>query len=298
MQDNSTQKKSGTTILLIVLLIGSLGFNFYQWKDKSDIVGSYETKTDSLSTAKVEVEKELSSTYEELNKYKGINSKLDSLLAEANIKIDEQKGRISSLTKQEKNAAALNKKLMAELEDIKKMRDEYLNRIDSLLVENNQLKMANSDLSGTVDSLTKNLQSTVSTASVLRAEYVKATSYKRKGNNKFTTTALAKRTNKIEVCFSLLENKIAKPGDKTVYLRITEPDGKVMGDRSEGSGSFKKGNGEEVMYSNKQNISYTNAKQDMCINYEEQERIFTAGKYTIEIYVDGNLSGESFIELR
>ena len=274
-------------ILLILSLIG----NFYQWRNKTSTVETFQAKNDSLVTARIDVEKELATTSEELNKYKGQSARLDSLLMEANSKIDEQKEKIKEIIRKEKNAQSLNKKLAAELEEVKKLRDQYLEKIDQLLVENEGLKKDKAELTSTVETISKNLETTVNTASVLKSEYVKVKSFKKKSSGKYTETAMAKRTNKLEVCFSILENKIAKPGTKDVYLKIVEPGGKTLGSRSEGSNVFKMaGSGDEVMYSTSQQVDYKNERQDVCMNWEEKERIFTPGTYVIEIYIDGNLS--------
>ena len=286
-QNSSGGKGRIAWILLLLSLIG----NIILWRTNVSNKESYETKTDSLISARVDVEKELSSTKEELNKYQGINARLDSLLLEANNKIDEQKDKIDRISRSEKNAVKLNKKLLAELEEVKKMRDSYLDKIDQLLIENENLKKEKEELTSTVETISKNLENTVSQASILKSEYVKIKSYKKRSNGKFSETAMAKRTNKMEVCFMLLENRIAKAGEKTVYLRIVEPGGKTMGSHAEGSSTFKMANNnDEVMFSNSKKIEYAGEKQDVCIDWTEQQRIFTSGTYVIEIYVDGNLS--------
>jgi len=295
----STEKKSGKNLIWIILFALSAIFNIYQWQNKNTVIETYEFKTDSLMTAKMDVDKELGETYQELNQYKGINERLDSLLAEANTNIEQQKARIQKLLKNEKNSAALNKQLKAELEEVKKLRDEYLEKIDKLLVENEQLKKDKEQLSSTVETLSKNLESTVNQASVLKSEYLKVKTFKKKGSDKYTETAMAKRTNKMEVCFSVLENKIAKAGEREIYLRIVEPGGKTMGARSGGSSTFKMANsGEEVQYTSNLKFNYDNSKQDLCLNWEEQERIFAPGTYVIELYIDGNLSGATSYVLK
>src|SRR5207253_2262022 len=125
-----------------------------------------------------------------------------------------------------------------------------------------------------------------------KSEYIKVKSYKRRGSGKFVETALAKRTHKLEVCFDILDNKITKPGEKTVYLKITEPGGKPIGNKSTGSNSFTTSSGEEVLYATSATIDYEGTKINQCLNYEEQEdKKFAPGTYLIEIYIDGNLSG-------
>jgi hypothetical protein len=289
---------SNKSKIWIVLFAISALFNIYQWRNHTTVTEVFEVTKDSLITARVDVEKELGATIEELNKYKGINENLDSLLAEANNKIEEQKDRINRLIKSEGNSAALNKKLMAELESLKKLRDEYLDKIDALMVENQKLKDDNAQLTGTVKNLSKNLEATVNTASVLKSEYFKINTFKKKGNGKYTSTALSKRTNKIDICFTVLENKIAKAGEKNVYLRIVEPGGKVMGNRSSGSVTFKSAGGEEIMCTAVSSLRYENNNIENCMSYEENDRIFTSGTYVIEVYIDGNLSGATSYVLR
>lgn len=293
------EKKSDSKLIWIILLAASAIFNIYQWQNNNSVVEGFEIKNDSLVSAKMSVEKELTETYQELNQYKGINEKLDSLLAEANTNIDSQKARIENLLKNERNSASLNKKLKAELEELKKMRDEYLEKIDQLLVENTQLKKDKEELTSTVENLSKNLESTVNQASVLKSEYMKVKTYKKRGNSKYAETAMAKRTNKMEVCFAVLDNKIAKPGEREVYLRIVEPGGKTMGARSEGSNTFKMANsGDEVQYTSSVKMTYDSSKQDLCMNWEESERVYAPGTYVIEVYIDGNLSGATSYVLK
>lgn len=179
MENQNTENKSKGKIWIILFVLSAL-FNVYQWRNHQTTTEVFEITRDSLVTARVDVEKELGATIEELNKYKGINENLDSLLVEANAKIDEQKTRIQKLLRSESNSATLNKKLLAELESLKKLRDEYLDKIDTLMVENQKLKEDNSQLTGTVETLSKNLEATVNTASVLKSEYFKISSFKKK----------------------------------------------------------------------------------------------------------------------
>jgi predicted nucleic acid-binding Zn-ribbon protein len=292
-------QKKGKASVWIILLLLSVALNAYQWFHSTTVVTSFEQKVDTLYVERTNIEKELTDARTELNKYWGINAGLDSLLKEANAKIDDQEKEIHKIRGQEKNYATLNTKLQAQLKDLQSLRDDYLGRIDSLLIANKQLQSEKEQLTGNVQNLTKNLETTVSTASVLKAEYLTTKSYKRKSNGKYVESALAKRTHKMEVCFDVLDNKITRTGDKNVYLKITEPGGKPVGNKSTGSASFKTTSGEEVMYTASTTINYTGAKQNVCLSYEEKEdKMFPPGTYLIEVYVDGNLSGASSYVLK
>ncbi len=294
MEAQNQNPKKGRGILWIILLILSLIVNIVQWRNHTTEITAYEQKVDTLYVERTNFEKELIDTRTELNKYQGISANLDSLLREANAKVDEEEKKLRTLTRKEKNSEDLNKKMKQQLADLQMLRDDYLGRIDSLLMLTKQLQTDKEQLTGTVEHLSKNLETTVSTASVLKSEYLKVKSYKRKSSGKFVETAMAKRTHKLEVCFDVLDNKIAKTGDKNVYLKITEPGGKPIGNKGTGSASFKTASGEEVMYAATTTINYTGAKQNVCLNYEEKEdKMFPPGTYLVEIYIDGNLSGAS-----
>lgn len=298
MENNNQEQKKGNKIWLILLLL-SVGLNLYQWRNHATQITNFESRVDTLIVERVNVEKELSETKAELEKYRGISANLDSLLNEAQRQIEEQEKKIKNLSRSEKNAVELNKKLKQQLADLQMLRDEYLGRIDSLLMANKQLQSEKEQLTSNVETLSKNLETTVQTASVLKAEYIKPTTYKRRDNGKYVETALAKRTHKMQVCFDILDNKIAKPGQKNVYLRITEPGGKPIGERSSGSGSFKNASGEEVMYAATTQIDYTGAKQNVCMSYEATEdKMFPPGTYLVEVYIDGNLAGAGSAQLR
>lgn len=300
MENGENKKTSGLTIVLILGLIISIGANIYQWSENSTDQEVFQESMDTLQTAKNEIETELNQTYAELDKFRGQNSQLDSILAEARDSLDASKSRINQLLKSTKDMKAVNAKLLAELESVKTMRDQYLDKIDSLMVANKQLTDEKEQLTGQVETLSKNLQSTVTTASVLKVEYVNAKAYKKRGSDKYSETLLAKRTNKVEVTFAVLDNKLAKAGERNIYLRLVAPDGKVVGNKSEGSKAFKSADtGEDLMFTSNTTINYNNDKQAITLFWEEAERgNFGAGKYDVEIYIDGIKSGLGAITLK
>jgi hypothetical protein len=294
-----SENQNKSNLLLIILLLLSVGINIYQYSAKNTLVSESKNERDSLITARVDIEKELNETYSELNQYKGENARMDSLLSIANTDLQSYENKIASLLKSESNKDQLNKKLLEELRELKKLRDQYLEKIDNLLAENIQLKKDNSDLNTKVAQISKDLQNTVNTASVLRVEYLNISSLKKKYNEKYAPTLLAKRTDKFDICFTILENKIAKSGTRTVYLRLISPNGKVIGDRAQGSGSFNdvKSNS-QMQFTLSKSLDYTNANANICMNWESTGEKYDVGIYTAEIYIDGVFSSSKTLELR
>lgn len=294
------QQGKGNNKLWLILFVVSAVLNIWQWRHSTTSINTLESRVDTLVVERVNVEKELSETKSELEKYRGISANLDSLLNEAQAKIEEQEKKIKGISAQSRNMKELNEKLKQQLADLQLLRDEYLGRIDSLLMANKQLQNEKQELTTNLESVSKNLETTVATASVLKAEYIKAVSYKRRDNGKYVETLLAKRTHKMEVCFDVMDNKIAKSGQRNVYLKITEPGGKPVGNRSTGSGTFKTASGEEVMYAATTTVDYKGSKlSKVCMSYEEQnDKMFAAGTYMIEIYIDNQLAGAASAVLR
>lgn len=289
--ENKEKKESKITIYLILaLLLLSLGFNAYQWSNHSTTVITYDTKIDSMITVRIDLEKELATSTVELDKYRGISANLDTLLNDANDKIAAQEKRIRSIIAKEKDATKLNKKLKEELEALRLMKDEYLEKIDQLITENKELKAKNEELNTTVTSLSeekKNLQGKVGIASQLKTEYVKVSTFKKKSSGKYVEASLAKRTNKIDVCFTVMDNKIAQPGDRMLYVVIKEPTGKILAGSSKAT--FNDEQGTELLATASYKVNYTGEKQNVCVNYENDQRVLVSGSYNIDIYIDGTL---------
>ncbi|MDZ4669028.1 MAG: hypothetical protein SGJ00_14265 [bacterium] len=286
----SNNSNRNTSTLLLLLLITSLGANFYQWRNHSTTVIQHGSEVDSLMTARIEVERELTSVGMELEKYRGIAGNLDTLLNDANDKISMQEAKIRKLMVGETNMNKLNAKLKSELAELRNLRDDYLEKIDVLMAENKKLKADNSNLNNQVTNLNdqKNLlEGKVATASQLKVEYVKINSFKKRNGGKFVESVLAKRTNKIESCFTLMDNKVAGAGDKMIYLVITAPNGKVLMGFTKAQ--FTDADGKMVDATASQKVTYTGDKQDMCLAFENDERILEAGTYSINVYAENVL---------
>lgn len=287
-QEEKSNNRNGL-VLLLLLLLGSIGFNVYQYKNHTTTIISHGNEVDSLTNVRIEVERELVSTSMELDKYRGIAGNLDSLLTDANGKIYNQELKIRNLLKNEKDANKLSKKLKEELASLKELRDEYLEKIDALMIENGALKAKNTELTEAVSGLSQEkskLEKTVEAASVLKVEYVKVSVFKKKGNGKLVETTLAKRTNKIEACLTIMDNKVANKGDRFVYLRVISPSGKPLAGINKGNILV---NGETLECTSNIKIDYQNEKQNICLAYEGEERNLESGTYTIELYIDNNL---------
>jgi hypothetical protein len=295
----SPKQNKTTQYALIVLLLLSLVGNVYQFKNNKKDVETRELKIDTLVTVQGQLQMELVETNKELESYRGISANLDSLLNDANSKIAAQEAKINKLISGEKNQSKLNSKLKKELAELRKLKDQYLEKIDQLITENAQLKKENEAKAAAITQLNEEksgLQNKVLTASQLQAEYIKVSSFKKKNSGKYVETSLAKRTNKIDVNLTVMDNKVAEAGDKMVYVVIKEPKGKVLSGLS--NARFTSTEGEEVAATASYKLAYNGTKQEVKVSYESDERELEPGNYTIDVYIDGTLVNTSTYILR
>ena len=129
--------------------------------------------------------------------------------------------------------------------------------------------------------------------SILRADGIVVTGVKFKSSGKEVIEKKAKNVQKLKICFTVLENLVVDKGLKNIYLRVLGPDKSVL---STSSGTFSF-NGQQLPYTLKQEVNYENKKTEQC-PYWEKGSAFVKGKYSVEIYTEGNKIGASEFELK
>lgn len=119
METNQAGQKNNK--LWIALLVVSVLLNLWQWRHSTTSINTLESRVDTLVVERVNIEKELTDTKEELEKYRGISANLDSLLNEAQAKIEEQEKKIRTISGQASNYKELNAKLKQQLADLQEI---------------------------------------------------------------------------------------------------------------------------------------------------------------------------------
>ena len=95
-----------------------------------------------------------------------------------------------------------------------------------------------------------------------------------------------KMAKRLKVDFELAPNELAEPGEKTIYIRITGPDGYMLPASEVTVFNFE---GSEMMASAKRKVDYENESVPVSIFYDGEA--FAKGTYAVEIYIDGRMSG-------
>jgi FtsZ-binding cell division protein ZapB len=300
------QGKSGNKTFVVIsiilfLLSSFLGWQLYNIKNEKETIIVEKTKVETDFTAVKADFDEIKKAYDELQTdNKQLQSELDSKkeeLEDLGIQLDKYKGD-----------AVMVKKLKRELETIRNLIKSYLHDIDSLQIanqgltnENTQVKTELKTEKGRSEQLTtekNSLTQKVDLGSKLKAYQLFADAVRVKGSDKEITTTKAKRADRIRACFTLSENKIARKENKTVFMKVTAPGDEILVTSTDDSNMFTS-NGEKQYYSAKKDIFYEQEAKQMCLAFTKKEDVdFKAGKYKVELFVDGTSIGSSTFELK
>lgn len=284
-------------ILAVILLVlsGILGWQLFEQKAEND------RKAEEIKQLGIEKD--------------NLTAELDELLVQYNT-LEEDKGE---LTEELAAQQAEVQRLLAEVEKYKGDAEKlswyrgqlaaFKTKYASLEAQYDSLAIVTDSLFGETKALEGNLTQEKSLNQNLTSENMQLankvalgsmlTAYKisvegiRGKKDKITTKA--KKVEKLRICYTLSENAIAKAGLKSIYMRIVDPEGKVL---SKGRGDEFEFEGGSMTYSLSKEINYENKQMDMCLFYEAGTDKFIVGKHTVEIYTDKNLIGTASLSLR
>jgi len=200
-------------------------------------------------------------------------------------------------------------RIKRKLAYLRSITQSYVDQIDSLFTVNAKLKeevttyktnyTSEKAKSTTLTEEKEHLTEIINTAaSVIQAYNVEGLTYHLKGKKmKEVETVKARRVDRVKICFSLGANLVAKPGPKTVYIRISRPD-KLIIAKGRGDAYSFNANGAKLQYSLKKEIDYQNKAMDICSQWDKRtESAAMTGKYDITIWLDGVQIGSSSFTL-
>ncbi len=154
--------------------------------------------------------------------------------------------------------------------------------------ENAGLKTERQQLTDSVTSVVsrnQELSSKVTRAAALKAQNVKIYAVNSRGKVKDDDAYKAKRLEKIKLTYKLLDNPLTKEEPKEVFVRVLDPQGAVVSDMANGSGTFMV-DGNETIYTTKQTVDYSNDGKNVELLYTRGIP-YKPGKYTVELYSEG-----------
>ena len=220
-------------------------------------------------------------------------------------KINNLMQEVNKLDKKSKRDWRKIYKLKKEAETLRNIMKGYIHTIDSLNTLNINLSNDLTEKTQKLSNVSKQnkkiikqneaLQKQVAIGAVLQINNVLSSGIRIRSSGAQSETTRASKTNMIKTCFSIIENKLAQAGDKEIYIRILDSEGTLL--NAPTPLTIINQQKKELKMSSKRTINYQNQDTDLCIFYEIENSI-PAGNYSVEVYAEGFLIGETSIALR
>lgn len=243
-------------------------------------------------------------------------------LVEKERELGEKDDQIEDLLKRLDEARALGKtqagklkQLRERLEQLQRFVDGYKTQVTQLETQNQELQTQVADLSADRTQLEQSftelqtstmaterkLEETLRVASVLKTGEVRVTNVKKNGKVQDKIPFRRGALHQIKVCFDVLENLVAEPGPREVFMVVNNPDGTINTNHETGeSGTFWY-EGVERTYSAVTRFDYARLSQEVCIPFNPSimtKKKHEKGTYYLSLYSEGNLIGQSNFEVK
>lgn len=300
-QQPTTEKKNRSNtglLLLVVLLIISNVIMLWMLMDKKEELAMQQGENQALSTRNEDVLGMLERT---LDSYDSLQTENDTMRQEMEL----QKQQIEDLIAKVKSGNYSLAKARKEAETLRAIMKNYVQQIDSLNQANQALTAQNAGLTQELgeekaqkEALAtekQTLQGRIAKGAVLHTTAIMAGALRVRNNGKQVDTDRAKSAEMVRCCFTVGVNNVTDAGDKTFYMRVISPDGRVL-PTTDGNNRFSF-NGVEGEYSAKREVNYQNEALDACIFWTGGEELRT-GTYIVEIYEGGAKVSETKFNLK
>jgi myosin heavy subunit len=289
--ENNKKSQVALATIAILLLLASIGDVFLLRKNGmlSQERNQAVLHSDSLLSIKLNADKQIATLSEENLKCNNKTNELDSIVIGLTKELEAKKTELIRIQNSEGNSGKLKK----QLKDALKKNAECNTQVNDLLKEVANLEKKIAELNDAIGSLKANnyeLTTKFEKASSLKAYDILITSYK-----KARVTQKAKRTNRINVNFTIPENDLIEAGSKEVNLLIYSPKGQVIS--AKGNKFQNKTLQKEQVYSENKSINYNNKDTKGTLDVECNCKL-EKGSYKVEIYIEGKLAGKKEFALK
>jgi hypothetical protein len=299
-------------------MVITAGFLTYSNVNKNKELEQAYNEINEAHTLKAALDDEYAEAMAELESYKGINAEMNGLIEAQKTELDARKAKIEDLLVDSKKLKQVRK----ELENLQAQMGEARSEIEQLLAQNHELTeniirlaadknafyvdlqgriMENAQLNKAKATLVRqNMEyaKSVEIGSVIKVKNIKVEGLKIRPNGKTPEKKSAKKVDELKICFTTMPNDVVKPGVEQFFVRVVNPGGETLAIESLGSGAISSTKtGEEIRYTQFSETEYMNDEQELCLLWAPG-LAFQAGKYQVEVYNKGFLSGTGSFELK
>ena len=286
-----SQKTWWAVVAALALTVAYLG---YQLSAKNNTIGLLNSDNAGLTLEKDQLILDLEKMRFSYDTLETENSMMVAELA-------AQQDRIDGLLTKVKNGYWEVAKLKKEAETLRSIMKGYIGTIDSLNQLNVALLDENLAMKEQMEAVSKenadlverqeNMEDMLEAGQTLQTSALQPSGVRMLSSGRQRDTDRADRSDMLRVCFTILENRIAPVGDKTLHLKITDSSGNVLPNED--------GNTE---FSASRTIDYARERLDACIFYdhpdEGAEEIYPPGTYLVEVLEGTTVIGSTEFSLR
>ena len=282
-----SQKKALIIVGALVAVAVVSFFVYYTQKQIADAQAANEQLM--LQNEQLQLKQEYENLSAEFQNYESQTRFLnnDSLLIKYGEAKDKVEKLLTELRTQRITSNKRIKELQGEIETLRGIMRHYVQVIDSLgrenaglKAENEKIRSQNRQLTSQVSRATKeneDLSKRMTLAEKLNVSGVTLTALKSNGKNEKRIT----KAKQLMVMFTIPQNNSTPVGEKTIYMRMTSPEGYLLGEN--GTFPFEGGN---VAYTERKTFEYAGQEiPDMAI-YWNVNTTLNAGTYTVELFLD------------
>ncbi|MDE6528112.1 MAG: hypothetical protein K2L78_03590 [Muribaculaceae bacterium] len=287
--DNKKSRK-GLMLLIAALVVAVLAIIFLTVSHSREAARQQE-QIEQLQLANEQIQ--LANEYDALNNEFAQYENQTSLLANDSIvqKYSAARAQVEKLLQELKNeknkSAAQISKLKGEIETLKGILRNYVEQINALNQENQELRTENQEVKArnqqlsqsiqTVQANNKVLNERMTLAEKLNVTGVTLTPLNKKGKKEKNVT----KARQLMVTFTIPQNNSTPVGEKTIWLRITNPEGDLL----PGGGSFEF-EGANLPATARKSIEYAGEEIGGVTVYWDVNTTLTPGDYTVELFCD------------
>jgi len=299
------QRKGGSSnlwmyIVIVIMALGIIGVSLWLLSVKrtmSELLVEKEVQ-------KVELQHELQTLLEAHDEIKTAYGEISDSLQVMDSVIQANAVEIKKMLNYKWEYYKIKKK-MSRLQVIAQ---GYVRQMDSIVTINKDLTEENFQIKEEIiiekrkyrklEEQTEALTGKVDEASVLSIYNLKSSAVHKKGSGKELITDKIKRVDLIKICFTIGENSIIEPGNKDVYIRIAQPNEKILVKGRSDDYSFMS-NGEMLQYSIKEAVKYEGSSVDLCVRWHKRStQELAPGLYHVDIFDGDNTIGHTTFTLR
>jgi cell division protein ZapB len=235
-------------------------------EEKEELVDSLQKVFKDIQSDRENLRRNLNVTQNQLKQYKEKIDAYEILLRQKDKEIDKLRETADILYKENTKLKDDKNEIYSELSEEKKQREK--------------------------------LQGKIEEAAVLKAENIQVNAITDNGKEISGPQFRASRIDKLSMTFNLADNKVAKIGNKDIYMRLLEPAGTLLYNQggNDASGEFEV-DGKTMKYTARRQILFDNSRQNVNFTFVRSGQ-YSPGRYSVEFYAEGRRIGYGTFEVR